>query len=594
MHFDDRLDTVLRQSPRGDAIARIQYRQLVDLLGTIPGDTRSETIDAAYGRLGELTRRIPPADRAVLLSDSGLRLRSPRLIFELMQDAPGVAEAAVAAARLGEDEWLDLIPALPIQARGALAQRADFGPRVARQLGRFGIGARALPPGPPAEEAAGTPHAESERSVTPGTPATGQGADVITLPRRAATRSEPEDESRASRAGRDGLDSIGALVRRIESFRQARKDADAAHEASDLADSPRLPLDDAAHREAPLLSGFDFATDPEGRVIWADAAAAPMVVGLALGSDEVPDALFQFGRLSRIAIAIRRRQPISGELFDILGAPAVTGNWQIDAVPDFATQTGRYTGYVGKARRVPLKTRERSAELAEADRMRQILHELRTPVNAIQMGAEVIQQGLFGPPPHEYRALAASIASDAARILAGFEELDRMVKLESHTLVPDAGETDLATVVSSTVAQLQSHTAPRKSGFSLALRDARLPVGLDSLEAERLVWRILAGIAGATAPSEFLALDARAQDAMAVIDLALPATLAARSEDALFDAGVEAGRSALSSGIFGLGFTLRLAAAEARAAGGWLRREGAALQLALPLLAPPLSNVSQI
>ena len=58
-----------------------------------------------------------------------------------------------------------------------------------------------------------------------------------------------------------------------------------------------------------------------------------------------------------------------------------------------------------------------------------MLHELRTPVNAIQGFAEVIQQQLFGPTPHEYRALAAGIAGDAARILSAFEELDRLAGL---------------------------------------------------------------------------------------------------------------------------------------------------------------------
>ena len=53
-----------------------------------------------------------------------------------------------------------------------------------------------------------------------------------------------------------------------------------------------------------------------------------------------------------------------------------------------------------------------------------------------------------------------------------------------------------------------------------------------------------------------------------------------------------AGGSTLSSGIFGAGFSLRLARAETRAAGGELAREGDALVLSLPLLtaAEPLPS----
>ncbi len=47
MRFDDRLSTVLRQPARGKAITRIQYRQLLDLLGTSPCDANGPMTDAA-------------------------------------------------------------------------------------------------------------------------------------------------------------------------------------------------------------------------------------------------------------------------------------------------------------------------------------------------------------------------------------------------------------------------------------------------------------------------------------------------------------------------------------------------------------------
>ena len=55
------------------------------------------------------------------------------------------------------------------------------------------------------------------------------------------------------------------------------------------------------------------------------------------------------------------------------------------------------------------------------DRMRQLLHELRTPAGAIQGFAELIQQQMFGSAPNEYRALAAavSVAGPAAAPAAG-------------------------------------------------------------------------------------------------------------------------------------------------------------------------------
>ena len=97
-------------------------------------------------------------------------------------------------------------------------------------------------------------------------------------------------------------------------------------------------------------------------------------------------------------------------------------------------------------------------------------------------------------------------------------------------------------------------------------------------------------MAGATAAGEHVAL-AMVQDGEQVaLRIALPAKLA-KAED-IFSSDVRAGGSTLSSGIFGAGFSLRLARAETRAAGGELAREGDALVLSLPLLtaAEPLPS----
>jgi len=222
--------------------------------------------------------------------------------------------------------------------------------------------------------------------------------------------------------------------------------------------------------------------------------------------------------------------------------------------------------------------------------MRQVLHELRTPANAIQVAAEIIQQQVFGPAPHEYRALAASIASDCAHILAGFEELDRLVKLETGALALEAGDCNLGEVIGTTLARLRSWTEPRNTGFALA---GELPTGalaeglavaIDRAEAERLVWRLLAALAGSTVPEEWLALAWMQDDTAITFTMTLPAALAAREGEDLFASG-EAGRSpVLTTGMFGVGFTLRLAAAEATAAGGRLQRLDNQLVLTLPRL----------
>lgn len=564
MHFDDRLGTVLRLSASGMAVQRIQYRQLLDLLGTSPAEARGEQLDAAFVRLAELAGKIPLSERAAMIRDSGLRLRSPRLVAALAEGEPAVAEAALLRAQLAPEEWLDLIPALPPAARPALRKRRDLPGDVSALLARLGVTDRGLPPAEAVVEPAAPEPIEAAPEPRPETPAELPDAEVIILAPRPAPAS-PADEG-----------GIGAIVKRIEAYRRQRQVIDQAP----ANDSPRLPLGEEHFLEVPgQVRAFDLACDAEGRVCWADPGVAPMVLGLRLAGA---------ARSADFALQMRRHQPLRAERLELSGGEAITGTWQLDAVPWFDPVTGRYLGYRGRMRRpaerAPLVPPVRDSE---ADRIRQMLHELRTPVNAIQGFAEVIQQQLFGPTPHEYRALAANIAGDAARMLSAFEELERLARLDSGAMGLDEGDADLAAVIAATVDQLGAHTAQRGSGFALKSDAPSLPVALARLEVERIVWRLTATLAGVAAPGEVLKLKLRERDGMARLDLALPAVLAKLDGDDLFRAAAGAIPQVIAAGVFGVGFALRLARAEARAAGGDLVRKDGKLRLTLPALTVP-------
>ena len=534
MHFDDRLATVLRMRADGGGLRRIQFRQLLDLLGTSPAEARGDQIDLAYLCLTEIGGEIPPEERIAMLRDPALRLRSPRLVAVLSTTEPQVAQATLQRAQLNSEQWLDLIPALPPGARPALRQRGDLPGEVKALLVQLGINDRGLPPSEAVVSA-------NDDDVT----------DEPTLP------------------GRD--EGIGAIVRRIEAYRRAKS----LVEQPGTGDSPRLPLGEDHVLSVPdTVRAADFASDAQLRIVWCDAGVAPMLVGMRLG------------RTPAIERVLRQRQPLTAQRLELAGAPAISGQWQVDAAPWFDPLTGRFIGYRGRLRRPPTMSAPAAANPpvtdSAPDRIRQMLHELRTPVNAIQGFAEVIQQQLFGPTPHEYRALAAGIAGDAARMLSAFEELERLARLESGAMDLDAGETDLAALVGVTVAQLAAHTKSRSSGFALRLEEEALSVPLDRLELEGIVWRLLATFAGTSGPGEELKLRLRAKDNMARLDLALPAALAAMAGDSLFEAGAGAVPQVISAGVFGVGFALRLARAEARAAGGDLVRKGDRLRLTLP------------
>mgnify|MGYP001287940399 CR=1 FL=1 len=142
MHFDDRLDTVLRLPDSGDGMARIQFRQLVDILGRLPASARSSVLEAGFDRLAALSALIPASDRARLLRRPLQPITNARMVASLAEAEPDVASAGIAAARLDEAEWLALIPALPVRARGILRHRRDLPGQAERLLEQLGGHAR--------------------------------------------------------------------------------------------------------------------------------------------------------------------------------------------------------------------------------------------------------------------------------------------------------------------------------------------------------------------------------------------------------------------------------------------------------------------
>ena len=546
MQFDDRLATVLRFRADGEVTSRIQYRQLLDLLGNRPDHADGPQYEVAIARLTELGCGISAEQRARMVGDGGLRLRSPQLVALLAGSEAAVAAASIAKANLSSEQWLDLLPALPPAARARLRERRDLGSELERRLSDLGIYDLGLPPGP--------------------------DIDVLELDPVAILPPEVEAPNR---------EGIGAIVQRIEAYRRARQviDMPASGEA------PRLPLGEDHVLTAPRQArAFDFATDAQGRVVWSDPGVAAMVSGLALPTLS-----------TAVAGAMRQHQPLRALQVTLGGSPTVAGAWQIDASPRFDPLSGSFAGYHGRMRRAAAASAMPAPD-SEADRIRQLLHELRTPVNAIQGFAEVIQQQLFGPTPHDYRALAAAIAGDAARMLAAFEELERLARLQSGAMELDPGETDFASLLTATAHQLEPHTRQRSVSFEFSGDTRHSAVAMAEGDAERLVWRLLATLGGAAAPGETLGIEIAIEPGSAAgsrYAFTLPQALRSKTPAELFTAAVGSVPQAITAGVFGVGFALRLARAEAEAVGGSLEGVGEALHLRLPGLTGAATGHSQ-
>ena len=546
MHFDDRLATVLRLRASGRRAATTQFRQLIDLLGerSAGGDPALET--AAYLRLIALGEEIPIAERVTLVAEHGWRFRNPGLVKWFGEEHPHIAAAALARAQLQPEEWAELIPNLPIRARGFLRHRSDLPCEAVRVLDQLGVADRALPrPQPiaePEERKASARPAPSSAPAQAQTPAPADPDPARFLP---------------------GKEEVKALLARIEGFIHERREPDTSAAEEDPAPEP----------DREQIDYFLFEANSEGRIEWAEEDILPMVFGTDLK---------KLGSGSTVE-AIARRQPIRDTLVALRGAPRIEGKWILDATPRFDPGNGRFLGYIGLLRHFEeTATGEVGTGSGEqADRLRQVLHELRTPVNAMQGYAEMIQQQVIGAVPHSYRSIAATIAGDAAHVLAGLEELERLARLESGTFELERGASDFARILKSQIRHLQGVLQPKVARIEAGLGDRPAPIALAESEAERLAWRMLATLAGSVGAGETIAVDLSAQGKRLQLTAEIPAAL--RKADDIFTIESRSSSGVLSAGIFGIGFSLRLARAEARAAGGDLVCSGSDLILSLPL-----------
>ncbi len=600
MFFDDRLATVLRQRADSDVGKRTQFRQLLDILGAErrTGERASRDpslLAAAWLRMDALGQSIPAAKRAEMVGEPGWRFRNPQLAAHLAEFEPDVAYAALTRAQLSSEDWTALIPRLPVRARGFLRLRRDLPVDVETLLDRLGVQDRGLP-SPPHGAPDSVPHREPQHEQPAPMPTPDEDAPppfVLTPDLETTSDKDDTDESEpethpqrgpapapapAPNPQAEGRSEISALVERIAQFKRNRESTPGSASSDDPA-MPRLPLGEDQLHHVRRVGGFGFAADAAGRIEWADSEVAPMVIGTRLVAA---------GRIAGnasenpLARAFSRRQPMNSASLELHGAEAIAGEWVIDAQPRF-TDGGSFAGYVGRFRRPALSAANGpSAAEREADRIRQLLHELRTPVTAVQGYAEVIQQQLFGTAPHEYRALAAAIAGDAARILAGFEELDRLAKLETGVVDIEPGEADLAALAQATVKQLEQVLTPRMAGIELSREgNGPIAVAVDQDELEALLWRLLATLGGGCSSGEMLEASLSVEGGVSALTCVLPAQLL--SEEDIFAAEARPIGSAINAGLFGAGFALRLARAEAKAAGGALQRDDETIVLTLPL-----------
>lgn len=546
MRFDDSLSTVLAADATSNFGAQSAWRQLVDLVGR----RRVNDVGPALRRLEDLRDRVPREARAASGRALAIIDPPPALVEFFARDELGIAAPVLRAANLAASDWVAMLPRLGPGARAVLRHRRDLPADVMRGLESFGptdfvlgderVAAPADVPGPTIAAPLGPTPFVSVGEVARSIPVVAAALKQVATPQPAATPSF----------------AIADLVARIDAYQRERP----------AAAEPVGPLADADH--------FRFATDATGVIRWVDGVARGPLVGVSLAQASVQG----LARLDAAAgLALRNRTAFRGVRLTIAGRSGGAGEWRLSGAPSFDPATARFAGFSGIARRAP------PPPTSASDQLRQLIHELRTPANAISGFAELIEGELLGPVAPVYRDRAALIQRQAADLLAAIEDLDTAARIEGGALDVRLTVTDLTAIARRAVAELAAAAAARAIPLAIDA-ETRILITGDDRATPRLVARLIATILAIAQPGERLRVQVAARSRNARLTITRPRGLLDGNDDAAL--AIDPAPHRDEGPLLGQGFTLRLLRNFAEALGGRLGVDADRLTLRLPLAQP--------
>ena len=582
MRFDDSLKTVLASDAGPGFGAQATWRQLVDLIGR----GRAEAAPATVEQLRALRPEVPTAVRAASARALAFARPPAPLVALFAEDDLAIAAPVLRTASLATEDWLALLPVLTPQGRSVLRHRRDLPEPVTRGLASLGSVDFVI--GHAGEGDAEAPTAEPQPSVPKSAEAGDTGKPTVSPPSLTDTPFQPvadvvrsipvvaEALRRAEAAPAPlatdpaGRFEIADLVARIDAFHRERPEPGSA----------AVPSDDIA---APLDS-FRFETDAAGTIRWIDGGVRAALVGVSL-AHSAPQGLAQVDGIA--AGAFRGRARFADARLVIDGHSAAAGAWRLAAEPIFDDASRRFVGYRGRARRprVDEAAGPNDGTRAASESLRQLVHELRTPTNAIAGFAELIETQLLGPVAPSYREQAGAIRSHTMALIGAIDDLDTAARITGHALELRPTSVALTPLIARVLADLAPLARLRGAGIAFNPDDEHRVVA-DDRALERLIGRLLAALVAASANGERLRLKVKARaDATVTIQVDRPAALAAIGDEALLaiDASADIGVEPVEGApLLGTGFALRLARNLAGELGGSLTIGADRLTLRLP------------
>lgn len=517
--------TILRQAPADDRACIAAWRQLSDILAQRGNQLDDDDIRRSLHALAVLRPRIPESVRRDCARAIARHGRFAPLVALYANDVAAVSAIMLRDARLPEADWLAMLPATSAMARSVLAGRTDLPRGVYRALASLGSASMALP----------QPAAMTQETAP---------AEVVPL------------YAAPDAAVENGTSQISELVRRIDKFQSTRGQPATARASN----APR--------------AAFMFETGPDGVIQWVDGVTRGAVIGLSIA-----EAAFggEPGTDGVAAGGFRQRAEILNARMMLEGTPADAGEWRFSALPWFDPATGQFRGYRGSARRPNRSETPYGRPIAEdsGDSIRQLIHELRSPLNAISGFAQIVAGQMFGPVSQSYRTMADTIVTDAASVQTIIDDLETAARSNSAAAIdPPPGEVvDIGAVVTQVENDLAALLTEQRVDLSISRVGGPFLGLANDANARRMVGRLLTALVDVSEAGAILVgqlVTESQHDDMLQLRIVRPATIRFATAADLLDPGFSPEGEAPGAAVLSLGFSLRLVDSLARTVGGRL------------------------
>jgi signal transduction histidine kinase len=441
VRFDDRLETILKPEIGLARPAAAVWAQIISVLAQNSDRIDDDQKSRALQKAEQVRAEVPVLRRKFLAQSIADKLTDPALVLHFGKDAAAVAAPVMTRATLEDAQWSALIPELPSSSRALLRERRDLPETTKHLLGLYGSADRALP-----------------------------SADVT---------------EHAGETERENLHSlqIRDLVARIEAFK------------TDRSATPQLStFIDVDSVQVPGLN-FRFETDRAGVINWVDGVARGPLIGISFSEHTGPRA---FGVDGYATGAFRKRAPFRDARLRVAGNSDAAGDWLISADPCFDSVDGRFRGYRGHARRAGQSSATDSAATPlfgadmSPDSIRQLVHELRSPINAIKGFAEMIDTQMLGPVSHPYRMRARAIVSDAIKLVDLVDNIDMAARHQSS--VSDNlqdGPADVIAMIEAALDRIENRTSHASEVFGLSAESGLPAAAIDFKKGSELIERLM-------------------------------------------------------------------------------------------------------